>query len=136
MRIKSLLIENEFYRFVFTGGIAALVNFTSRIILNLYFTYSTSIVIAYLFGMLTAFILSKKYVFKPSSHFVLMSFFYFSVVNILAVLQTWLLAMSFNYHILPYFGIISYTRELSHMVGIVIPVFTSYYGHKYLSFRS
>jgi putative flippase GtrA len=33
----------EFGRFLFTGGIAALVNFLSRIIFNLWFDFSVSV---------------------------------------------------------------------------------------------
>jgi putative flippase GtrA len=32
-------------------------------------------------------------------------------------------------------GVTAYAPELAHAVGVVVPVFTSYLGHKHFSFR-
>jgi putative flippase GtrA len=39
------------------------------------------------------------------------------------------------YYALPALGVQDYTLEIAHAVGIVVPVFTSFIGHKYWSFR-
>jgi putative flippase GtrA len=60
---------------------------------------------------------------------------FFSLVNIVAVAQTWLISMGLAYYLLPGFGLEEYVLEISHAIGISIPVFTSYLGHKYFSFK-
>lgn len=132
--IKSLA-SNQFLVFLITGGIAALVNFGSRIIYNIFVDFSYAIILAYLTGMVTAFILAKRYVFTQSSQKLHTSIMFFSLVNLVAVAQTWLISISLAYYLLPHFGIVEYVLEISHAVGISIPVFTSYLGHKYFTFK-
>jgi putative flippase GtrA len=59
----------------------------------------------------------------------------FSAVNAIAVLQTWLISMGLALYVLPYWGVIRFAEEIAHAVGVVVPVFTSYLGHKHFSFR-
>ena len=125
--------SKQFLYFIISGGIAALVNFFSRIALNFIFSYEVSIVLAYCFGMLTAYILTRKYVFLSNANIV-KSAVKFIIVNLIAVLQTYFISVYLN----RYFESINfnfYSKELAHMVGIIVPVFTSYVGHKYYSFK-
>ena len=125
--------SKEFLYFIISGGIAALVNFFSRIALNFIFSYEVSIVLAYCFGMLTAYILARKYVFLSNAN-ILRSSVKFIIVNLIAVLQTYFISVYLN----KYFESINfcfYSKELAHMAGIIVPVFTSYVGHKYYSFK-
>jgi putative flippase GtrA len=125
----------EFGRFLFTGGLAALVNFLSRIIFNLWFDFSVSVYLAYITGMVTAFFLKKQFVFAKGSQPILHSIGFFILVNLVAFLQTLAVTMAFLHYVLPYFGIVKMTHEISHAVGILAPVITSYIGHKKFSFR-
>ncbi len=124
----------QFISFLITGGIAACVNFASRIFFNQWLSFSSSVILAYLCGMVTAFILAKLFVFKESRQTLGHAIFYFCVVNIVAVLQTWFISMLLAYYLLPFLGFTYFVREIAHAVGIVIPVFTSYLGHKHFSF--
>jgi putative flippase GtrA len=125
----------EFGRFLFTGGLAALVNFLSRIIFNLWFDFSVSVYLAYITGMVTAFFLKKQFVFAKGRQPILHSIGFFILVNLVAFLQTLAVTMAFLHYVLPYFGIVKMAHEISHAVGILAPVITSYIGHKKLSFR-
>lgn len=127
--------SKEFVSFLFTGGIAACVNFASRIVYNYWVDFSIAIVLAYVTGMITAFCLAKLFVFKKSQQPLHHSVIYFVLVNLVAVLQTWAISMALAYYILPAFGIVHYITEIAHGVGVIVPVFTSYLGHKHLSFR-
>ena len=129
------LIPKQFLWFLVTGGIAAVVNFFSRILLNEYFSFSTSVMISYLAGMFTAFALADIFVFKGRKLPMHRSVLYFSLVNSLAITQTWLVSMSMANYLLPSLGFTNHIQEISHAFGISVPVFTSYYGHKYWSFR-
>lgn len=127
--------SKEFLGFLITGGIAATVNFVSRIYFNQFYSFSASVVFAYLLGMLTAFILARVFVFNKSSQSIGRSVVIFSLVNVLALTQTWVISMVLNYYVLPSFGIKRFVPEISSAIGIIFPVFTSYLGHKYWSFK-
>ena len=53
-------------RFLAVGVVAALVNILSRIALNYVMSYEVAIVVAYVCGMTTAYVLNKLFVFSPS----------------------------------------------------------------------
>jgi putative flippase GtrA len=127
-------VSRQFLAFLVTGGIAAVVNFSSRIIYNQWTNFSFAIILAYLTGMLTAFVLARLFVFTKSQRPIRHSMLLFSAVNLVAILQTWLITMGLAYYALPALGVQSYSQEISHAVGIVVPVFTSYLGHKHWSF--
>ncbi|MGM8227438.1 GtrA family protein [Cellvibrio sp. ARAG 10.3] len=127
--------KRQFVVFIVTGGVAALVNFLSRILFNQWLSFSSSVILAYLCGMVTAYVLAKIFVFTESEQKLGQSILYFCLVNAVAVLQTWLLSMLFAYYILPFLGVTRFVHEIAHIVGIIFPVFTSYYGHKRFSFK-
>lgn len=127
--------SKQFLGFLITGGIAATVNFLSRIIYNQYTDFSTAVIFAYITGMITAFILAKIFVFKVSKQSVRRSAIIFILVNILAAAQTWLISMGLYLYILPNLGVQRYAPEIASAIGIAFPVFTSYLGHKRWSFK-
>ena len=126
--------SRQFLGFLLTGGLAALVNFGSRILYNQWVDFSSAVVLAYLTGMVTAFILARSFVFTQSSRSVQRSAIFFVMVNGVAVLQTWAISMAL-YYLLPMAGVTRWVPEIAHAVGVVVPVFTSYLGHKRFSFK-
>lgn len=127
-------ISRQFLAFLITGGLAAGVNFGSRILYDRWLDFSTSVVLAYLTGMVTAFILARAFVFSGGSQSVQRSALMFMLVNGVAVLQTWAISMAL-YYLLPMAGVTRYVPEIAHAAGVAAPVFTSYLGHKKFSFR-
>ena len=53
-------LSRQFVLFLATGGFAALVNFGSRILLSHWLSFSWAVVLAYLAGMGTAFVLAPS----------------------------------------------------------------------------
>jgi putative flippase GtrA len=127
--------SRQFVLFLLTGGTAAAVNFFSRILYNNWLGYSRAILVAYLTGMVTAFVLFRVFVFKGGSQDLYRSALFFTLVNVIAVAQTWAVSMGMAYYVLPEYGITRFAPEIAHAVGIFVPVFTSYLGHKHWSFR-
>lgn len=127
--------SKQFLAFLITGGFAAAVNFGSRILYNLWTSFSLAIVLAYITGMITAFVLARLFVFRESTQSLHHSALYFVLVNVAAVAQTWVVSMGLAKYVLPAMGIAGYVEEIAHAVGVMVPVFTSYIGHKRLSFR-
>lgn len=128
-------LSKQFLAFLVTGGIAALVNLASRVLYNAWTSFSTAVILAYLTGMLTAFILARCFVFKDSGQSMQRSAGWFVLVNFVAVLQTWGISVGLAFFVFPRLGIETFAKEAAHAIGVAVPVFTSYLGHKYYSFR-
>ena len=131
----SHFMSRQFVIFLVTGGVAAAVNFGSRILYNQWVNFSVAVVMAYLTGMVTAFVLARYFVFTESNQSMQRSALWFVVVNIVAVMQTWVISMLLAYYVLPRMGLTQFIAEIAHAVGVVVPVFTSYLGHKRFSFK-
>lgn len=127
--------SRQFLAFLLSGGVAALANFGSRIVFNQWVSFSVAVVLAYMVGMATAFVLARFFVFAGSRLSVQRSAAFFVLVNVLAVIQTWGISVLLAYVVLPGLGVRAYVNEIAHAVGIAVPVFTSYLGHKHWSFR-
>jgi putative flippase GtrA len=132
--LRNLSARNQFAGFLVAGGLAALVNFLSRIGFNQLFGYATSIVLAYLVGMVTAFLLTRRHVFAPSGKSVRVEAAWFTLVNVLAVAQTLAISLLLADLVFPELGIVTYRKALAHAVGIAVPAVTSYFGHRYWTF--
>ena len=128
-------LQTEFMQFLVVGGVAAGVNFLSRIGFSELVSYRVAIVLAYLVGMTTAFILSKRYVFDATGRHYLDELKDFTIVNIFAVAQVWLISVGLAEVFFPYIKFSFYPEEVAHLIGLGIPAVTSYFGHKYFSFR-
>jgi putative flippase GtrA len=128
-------MSRQFVIFLVTGGLAAAVNFSSRIVYNQWVNFSVAVVLAYLTGMVTAFVLARYFVFTESNQSMQRSALWFVVVNIVAVIQTWVISMLLAFYVLPRMGLTQFIAEIAHAVGVVVPVFTSYLGHKRFSFK-
>ena len=132
--IKQFL-SHQFLLFLLTGGTAAAVNFGSRILYSVWLPFSYAVILAYLTGMVTAFVLAKLFVFKASQQSMQRSAVFFVLVNVVAIAQTWAISMLLLYVVFPAWGFSFYAAESAHAVGVVVPVFTSYLGHKRWSFK-
>ena len=128
-------MSRQFLVFLITGSIAAGVNFCSRILYSLWLDFSTAVILAYLTGMVTAFILAKMFVFKESEQAIHHSAMFSVLVNAVAALQTWGISIGLAHYLLPAMGVTFFPLEIAHAVGVAVPVVTSYIGHKRWSFR-
>lgn len=133
-RVVADFFSAEFIKFIAVSGLAAVVNFISRILLNDFMGYITAVVCAYIVGMITAFILNKYLVFAVQQGEIQKQAGYFVLVNLIAIVQTVLVSWGLASYILPAIGIQHYSNELAHFIGITVPAFSSFLGHKYLSF--
>jgi len=129
------MISIQFAKFLLAGGLAALVNFLSRILFSHWMAYVPAIIIAYCVGMLTAFILNRLFVFQPEINRLHKQAAWFIAVNIAALLQTLIISVVLAYYLLPHLNIHHNADTIAHGVGVIVPVISSYIGHKYLTFR-
>lgn len=126
----------RFVLFLAAGGTAAAANFGSRILLSEVIAYVPAIVVAYCIGMVTAFVLNRVFVFEESANSLGRQAGWFIAVNAAAVVQTVLISLLFARVVFPWAGMDTYPEAIAHAIGVIVPVFTSYLGHKHLTFRA
>lgn len=125
----------NFTKFLFFGGVAALANMGSRFLLNIYLGYTLSIIIAFGIGMLTAFLCFKFYVFgAQSSHNTCKEVIVFVIINMFALVQTLVVSIGLAEYVFPWIHFTLHSHDIAHAFGVAVPMLTSYFGHKYLTF--
>jgi len=127
--------SKQFISFLVVGGFSAIINFGSRFFYDNYTSFGNAVILAYITGMITAFTLSKIFVFKESVNSTKKEFFYFTLVNIVAVIQTYIISIGFAEYIFPKIMFNFYPHSVGHAIGVIFPVFTSFIGHKYFTFK-
>ena len=134
MTLRRNLLANRFARFLITGGIAAAVNVVSRYFLSMTMEYRWAVIVAYLCGMTTAWMLSRLFVFEATGRSRGDEYMRFGIVNIVAAAQVWVVSVGLAEYAFPALGFAWHPAEVAHVIGVIIPVFTSYLGHKHFSF--
>lgn len=125
----------QFARFLLTGAIAAAVNFGSRIVFSQWMAFIPAVVLAFIVGMITAFLLNRAIVFSSSGKHWGNEASWFVAINLLGLGQTVLVSWLLSRHVLPALGLRFLVEEIAHAVGIAVPIVTSYIGHKHLTFK-
>jgi putative flippase GtrA len=120
--------------FVLAGAMAAAVNIASRILLNLAMPYEAAIVLAYLCGMTVAYVANRLWVFDPSGRAVAQEYLRFALVNAVAIAQVWLVSVGLARVIFPWIGFVWRGETVAHVIGVAVPIITSYLGHKHFTF--
>ncbi|MFC5528988.1 GtrA family protein [Cohnella yongneupensis] len=128
--------SKQFVKFILAGGSAAAINFGSRIVLNLYVSFSVSIAIAFVLGLSVAFILNKRLVFEDADQRTARQALIFLIVNLIALVQTYIISILLVEYIFPWWNYGWHTHEVAHLTGICFPLITSYIAHNYVTFKS
>jgi putative flippase GtrA len=125
----------EFVRFVATGSIAAVANIVARYLLNFIVPFEVAVVLAYLVGMVIAFYLFQRMIFGNPDTPLKRRVVRFCQVNLLGlalaeatsiVLARWLFP-TVHWTFRPF--------DVAHLIGVAVPAFSSYFLHKYYTFR-
>lgn len=128
-------MNTQIIKFILGNGVAAACNFFSRFFLGFFLDYVPSIVIAYIIGMTTGYLICRTWVFESQQNSILQQIGYFTLVNIFALAQTLVISLLFANYIFMGIQDIEIRESAAHIMGIAFPIFTSYIGHKYLTFR-
>jgi len=125
----------RFIRFLVTGCLAAAVNIGARAGLSLAMPFELAIVVAFLFGVTTAYALARIFVFDKSGHSVKTEFFRFVFVNLVMLIQVWIVSVGLAKWLFPAINFDWHRELVAHTIGVVSPVASSYYAHKLFTFR-
>jgi len=129
-------VSPQFFKFVAAGGLAAAVNVASRIGFSRMAPYGVAIVLAYLVGMTTAFVLTRLFVFEPSGRRKRDEYVRFGLVNLVSLAQVWLVSELLYRWLFPMAHFAWRPETVAHAIGVASPIFTSYLGHKHFSFAA
>lgn len=125
--------RREFLLFAGVGGFAAAVNFVARIALERATSFEVAVVIAYLLGMSVAFVLNRWLVFEATGAWHA-QYVRFALVNLVALAQVFAVSVGLVRFAFPAIGFGWHAEEVGHLIGLLSPILTSYWGHKHFSF--
>jgi putative flippase GtrA len=125
----------RFIRFLLTSGAAAGVNIAARYLLEFAVRYEIAVAVAYLFGMVTAFVLARRFVFEAGHDKASGQFVRFAIVNAIAFTQVWLISVGLARWLFPAIGFDWQAQTVAHVIGVASPAVTSYLLHQRFSFR-
>jgi putative flippase GtrA len=127
-------MKKEFLKFLVAGGIAAVVNLGSRYFLNYVTRFEVAVVIAYGLGFATAYVLSSLFVFEPSGRTRATEVRRFAIVNVFSLGIVWVISVGLARGVFPAVHFTWHPEDVSHVIGVLTPAVTSYFGHRFYTF--
>jgi putative flippase GtrA len=125
----------QFLRFIALGAVAAAVNFGSRFLFSMVVPFELAVLCAYVAAAATGFTLFRLFVFPASSKSISEQSIAFLIVSIAGTVQTWVVSVLFLRLIFPAIHFSGPREACAHAIAICVPIVTSYFGHKRLTFR-
>ena len=124
----------RFARFLGVGGLAAGTNFASRFAWSLVLPFEAAVICAYATGMALAFVLFRILVFPGSPLPIGVQARNFAIVNAIGATLTFLTATLLVRGVFPAIGFTWHAETIGHALAIVVPVATSWIGHRRFTF--
>ncbi|MET1078934.1 MAG: GtrA family protein [Pseudomonas sp.] len=121
--------------FLISGGIAAGLNWGTRFLFSMVFQFEVAVVLAFVIGLLAGFTLMRLFVFQGAGKPLKPQAGKYLLVNLLALAQTLIISVLCVHWLLPLLGVVEHVEALAHLFGVLVPIVTSYFGHKFLTFR-
>jgi putative flippase GtrA len=120
-----------------SGGFAAAVNFSSRILYNTIFGFNASLVLAYFSGLLVNYFLTSRYVFREGkSTNSSKQFTIFVLVASAGLLVTYMSTIAALVVVNKAFQLeTELAKSLAHILGIGCGFLCNFMGHKTITFK-
>jgi putative flippase GtrA len=125
----------QFWRFLLAGGAAAAANYGSRFLFSLWVPYEPAIVLAFFVGLSVGFLLMRGFVFDARHGELVPQVIKYVAINFLALLQTLVVSIALARWLLPRIGLSAQAHSLGHLAGVLVPIVSSYFGHRLATFR-
>jgi putative flippase GtrA len=126
--------SERFVAFVAVGGFASVVNLVARLIFDTVTSYEAAILLAFPVALTTAFLLNRAFVFRSGDGGWERQYWRFLLVNLATLVQIFLVSVALARFIFPASGFTWHADTVAHAIGLVVPIFTSYWMHKRFSF--
>jgi putative flippase GtrA len=125
----------QFFLFLLSGGAAAGLNWGSRFLFSLWMPFAWAVTAAFVVGLASGFLLMRLFVFDGRAKAVAPQAVKFLVINLLALGQTLLVSLVVTRWLASTSGEAGSAEAIGHLAGVLVPVVTSYFGHRLLTFR-
>jgi putative flippase GtrA len=127
---------SRMWRYLVAGFVAAGANYGSRFLFSRWVVFELAVTLAFFVGLLVGFLLMRHYAFEATQGALGKQALLYGAVNALALLQTLVISIVLARYALPALGFAGAQRDaLAHAVGVAVPVMTSYFGHRWGTFR-
>lgn len=119
-----------------SGATAAAANFLSRFAFSRWMPFEAAVVLAYFVGMLVGFTLMRRFAFTEGRSPVHKQVMGYCLVNAAGVLQAVIVSsLALRWLFPKLFADPNAMEPLAHLIGIAVPTVSSYFGHRYITFR-
>jgi 4-hydroxybenzoate polyprenyltransferase/putative flippase GtrA len=127
-------MSGAFLRFLVVGAVATGANWGSGRLFARALDLQWAVIAAGLVGLVVSYVLNRLFVFGRSDRPVWEETARFAVVNAAAILQIWLVTMGLAKLVFPAIGFDWRPEAVAHALGVIVPVATSWFGHRHFTF--
>ena len=125
----------QFFAFAATGSLAALTNLVSRYLLDFLMPFEVAVVLAYMAGMIVAFVLFQRVIFGNPGTPLRRRLIRFTQVNMIGMALAWTVSTALARIVLPALNWTFHPFEVAHFLGVAAPTLSSYFLHRSYTYR-
>jgi putative flippase GtrA len=133
-RLAGFYLNGVFAKFLLAGGLAAAANFGSRLALQPVVGFNAAVVLAYLVGFLTAFVLNRAFVFPKSGKSLRREIGWFFLFNLIAFPVVVAAAILLRDYVFSRFLTRGLAETVAHGCAILVPVVFNFAAHRLVTF--
>ena len=127
--------HRRFLRFLAAAGASVPVNLGARVVFSDWMRFEFAVLLSHVVGMLTAYTLTRLFVFEASGRSVGSELMRFAVVNVFSAAVTWCVSVGLVYLVFPSVHFAYHPQLVAHVIGLGAASITSFVGHSRFSFR-
>lgn len=127
--------NRQFIRFVLAAGASVPVNILARIAFSHWMPFGFAVLLSHVVGMVTAYVLTRLFVFGASGRSVGSELGRFALVNVFSAAITWCISVWLVEWAFPALRVDFHPELLAHVIGLGVASVTSFLGHSRFSFR-
>lgn len=124
----------QFVRFVLAAGASVPVNLAARALLSNWVPYEVALLLSHGVGMVTAYTLTRLFVFDASGRSVGSELARFAMVNVFSAAVTWCVSVGLVHLVFPALRFTFHPELVAHVIGLGVASVASFVGHSRFSF--
>lgn len=132
--LRKWAAQRQFTAFLVAAGSSVPVNLLSRVLFSEWVPYGVAVLLAHGVGMVTAYTLSRQFVFEQTGRSVASELGRFAAVNVVSATLTWAVSVSLVDFAFPAVHFTLQPELIGHVLGLAVASLTSFVGHRHFSF--
>lgn len=133
--LRKWAAQRQFMAFLAAAGSSVPVNLLSRVLFSQWLPYGVAVLLAHCVGMVTAYTLSRHFVFEQTGRSVTSELSRFAMVNVVSATLTWAVSVSLVTFVFPAVHFTLQPELIGHVLGLAAASLTSFVGHRRYSFE-